>query len=330
MIRVRDRGVLIMLPILPAFAVLLALAYWGRYAEQVPAPILAFAGIAVLLAGAVSWANVRYVSATLRRIAQTAAETMTTEHGAVSAVGTAAGTRGRLPTDTLMQLEDIVSGLQTRAKERSAEVARVTSDAEHARVVQTQVMLSVARAARGSLDDVRMPLHILLDNHFGELNDNQEELLGNAKVAADRMEEELRALQGIADLAAGTRTFRADRVRPADLLRSIEPQLQATADRQQVSFRMTLAPDAPSCRCDGAEWRSALLVIIRAGLSHAVPGTASELELLRRDGRSVCVVRDGTVAGASVQELHASRVIVADGGQVARDEGELLITFPGA
>lgn len=34
------------------------------------------------------------------------------------------------------------------------------------------------------LDEVRLPLHILLSDHFGELNENQEEMLGAAYGAA--------------------------------------------------------------------------------------------------------------------------------------------------
>jgi signal transduction histidine kinase len=339
MIRIRDRSVLMLLPVIPSIVVLLALAYWGRYAEQVPTAFLLVVGCAVGLAAAVSWANVRFVTAAIRRIAQSAAEPMTTEHGVVASAETSvlepaiagaaiAAERNRRTGDALSQLEGFVSGLQLRARESTAETERVTLDAQRARIVQTQVMLSVARASRASLDDVRVPLHILLDNHFGELNDNQEELLGNAKIAADRMEEELRALQGIADLDAGTRTFRSDRVRPPDLMRSIEPQLQATADRQRITLRTMFAPDAPSCRCDSAEWRSALLIVIRAAIANSQKDAAIELELLRVDGRTCCVVRGAAGGRSTVQELYASRVIAADGGQVVWDGRELQITFP--
>lgn len=50
---------------------------------------------------------------------------------------------------------------------------------EHAALIARTAAELAAR-----LDDVRLPLHILLSDHFGELNENQEEMLGAAQAAA--------------------------------------------------------------------------------------------------------------------------------------------------
>ncbi len=46
-------------------------------------------------------------------------------------------------------------------------------------------ILSEAIAALSArIDEIRLPLHVLAENHFGELNDNQEEMIRAARAAA--------------------------------------------------------------------------------------------------------------------------------------------------
>jgi hypothetical protein len=47
---------------------------------------------------------------------------------------------------------------------------------------------------------VRLPLQILLESPFGELNENQEELLRDARAAADAIDAALRKLGHVADI----------------------------------------------------------------------------------------------------------------------------------
>ncbi len=53
------------------------------------------------------------------------------------------------------------------------------------------------------LDEVRLPLHILLSSPFGELNENQEEMIGAAQAAAEVADEALSFIGRIVDLDAG-------------------------------------------------------------------------------------------------------------------------------
>ena len=53
------------------------------------------------------------------------------------------------------------------------------------------------------LDEVRLPLHILLETRFGDLNENQEELLRDARTGADAMNAALRRLAQVVDADCG-------------------------------------------------------------------------------------------------------------------------------
>ena len=85
----------------------------------------------------------------------------------------------------------------------------------------------VADNAAKRLEEVRLPLHILLENRFGDLNENQEEMLGAARAAAEATDADVVALRTIAELDLGTRTLRRDRILPGDMIRALVPTLQA-------------------------------------------------------------------------------------------------------
>jgi hypothetical protein len=52
------------------------------------------------------------------------------------------------------------------------------------RLEHAALIARTAEELAARLDEVRLPLHILLSDHYGELNENQEEMLGAAQTAA--------------------------------------------------------------------------------------------------------------------------------------------------
>lgn len=68
------------------------------------------------------------------------------------------------------------------------------------------------------LDQVRLPLHILHSSPFGELNENQEEMIGAAQAAAEVADEALSFIGRIVDLDAGRGRVSPEPVRVRDLL----------------------------------------------------------------------------------------------------------------
>ena len=78
----------------------------------------------------------------------------------------------------------------------------------------------LARVSDGvpALDEVRLPLHILLENRFGDLNENQEEMLAAAQSAVDQAAAMLGCVRLIADLDRGALEPRRDLLRLDDLI----------------------------------------------------------------------------------------------------------------
>ncbi len=130
-----------------------------------------------------------------------------------------------------------------------SELERRTGSATEERLQEYAALLAeAASAVARHLDEVRLPIHILLENHFGQLNENQEEMLAAARAAAEAASVELGRLREIAELDRGVLNFRRDRVRVGDLLRALEPQLEADGERTGVRVSIDVAAGTPAGR----------------------------------------------------------------------------------
>jgi K+-sensing histidine kinase KdpD len=178
--------------------------------------------------------------------------------------------------------------------------------------------------AAAQLNEVRLPLHILLDNRFGELNENQEELLGAARAAADVADANLAILRQIAELELGTRVLRRDRIYPADMLHAILPVLQSVGEAHEVLLHADIAPLVPALHGDAAQLQRALLALLRECVAAAPPNTEAHLSLAVSDGVAR-VALDLPVAGTSIERELAQRVIAASGGETRSTSHSLTI-----
>jgi signal transduction histidine kinase len=187
-----------------------------------------------------------------------------------------------------------------------------------------QMLSVVAQSAERSLEEIRLPLHILLENHFGELNENQEELLGAARAAAEAADAEIVSLRQIAELDLGVVTMRRDRVLPADLVRAIVPTLKAIADARGVVLRVDMEPLVPAVMTDQAAMQEAMSVLLSAALNSMSPGEATLS--LAREGSVVRIVLSGaSLPATGVNIARARRVIAANGGAVSASAGRVVV-----
>ncbi len=132
-----------------------------------------------------------------------------------------------------------------RRRGMRSDLERRTGSATEERLQEYAALLAeAASAVARHLDEVRLPIHILLENHFGQLNENQEEMLAAARAAAEAASVELGRLREIAELDRGVLNFRRDRVRVGDLLRALEPQLEADGERTGVRVSIDVQPDS--------------------------------------------------------------------------------------
>jgi signal transduction histidine kinase len=323
--KVSHRLYLASLPAVLGVLTVAGLAYWGQYAHTIPELLLVIAAVASVGTLILAWTNVRYVAGRVERIAGT--EGMVSTSVSLMAVANAvAPTRVPGNADELDAIESTVTRLSS-AVER-AETNRVERERSFEQRAQdyAQMLSVVAQSAERSLEEIRLPLHILLENHFGELNENQEELLGAARAAAEAADAEIVSLRQIAELDLGVVTMRRDRVLPADLVRAIVPTLKAIADARGVVLRVDMEPLVPAVMTDQAAMQEAMSVLLSAALNSMSPGEATLS--LAREGSVVRIVLSGaSLPATGVNIARARRVIAANGGAVSASAGRVVVAL---
>ncbi len=202
-------------------------------------------------------------------------------------------------------------------------------DLASARMREYAALVSEASAdALRQLDEVRLPLHILLASRFGDLNENQEELLGAARAAAEQADQALRRLKQIADLDAGTLSLRQDRVQIGALLRSLEPGLIAAAERSNVRLAMDIPPGLPAICGDRARLSEAFESLLTGVIRGARAGDQIALHAARQGQTVIVDVRHGTLAPAGDTEATlVDRVVSACGGRLERQSDHTRVAF---
>lgn len=324
-----------------------ALAYWGEYSRQAPELLILIAMVAALVTLVVGWLNARFVAQRIERLAgvsapgerlgKAAAEHVSPEaggalRGVVNAV--APGHAARLP-DEIDAIQQTLDRLSRAAESNRADGERHMEERvrDHARL-----LAAVAENATRQLDDVRLPLHILLDNRFGELNENQEEMLGAARSAAEAIEADLASLRRIAELDLGERDMHTERMRPADLVEGIRPVLTAAAEARDATLQTEIAPLLPVVFADRVRLQEALAALLKLPLVDVGTGTILRLtvaaagpDAAHASNRAPFVeiaMRGGTDARQTIHSALASRVVAAHGGTVEKAPGLLRILLP--
>jgi signal transduction histidine kinase len=302
------------LMLVPSFVALLLMAgllYWGQYAHTAPGFVLTGGTIIVLTSAALSWWNARYVVRRMERLIS---------HRSHVAPG-----ESRDEIDEIEHVVDRLSSAVELAEHTRADRERVFE--QRAKDYAT-ILADVATSAAGSLEQVRLPLHILLENHFGDLNENQEEMLGAARSAAEAADADMINLREIAELDLGKVALRDDRIRPSDLIEAIRPMLLAAAGDKGVTLQIDVEPLLPAITGDRPRLQDALVALLRDPLLEAESGAHAGLEV-KRDAGDVCLVlHDIAEPRLSVRRAAATRLITAHGGSVEHSANQFLVRLP--
>ena len=178
------------------------------------------------------------------------------------------------------------------------------------------------------LAEVRLPLHILLETRFGDLNENQEELLRDARTGADAMADALRRLAQVADADRGAVAPQRELVQVNDVVRAILPLARAAADRQNARVDISLEPGLPRVMADRARLAEALTLL--AVEAAAVAGPDHPLTIATaRDGGGVSITL-APVNGAATEASAAPSAPPGDRTAPASDESPDGRRDPGA
>lgn len=309
-------------PALLAVALVLGLAYYGEIGRQAPAFVVTAA--ALLAAGSlvVTWSNTRYLAQRIRRLAGTAQPTPALRGARADAQH----------DDELGRIEAVVDRLGA-ALAASEEARRDAIAVGEARLrEQATVLGATVRDTLGRLDDVRLPLHILIDAPFGELNENQEELLVTARAAADAMDGALRRLMLVTDADRDALPVLLERASLNDVLRGVIPMLRAIAERRGARVEPDLDPTLPRVSADRTRLAEAIALLGTVAARSADADHALRISTTRLGGS--VAVRLAPVDESQLETpslVLATRLMAAQGGSVARvaDAFELRIPIGG-
>ena len=283
------------------------LAYWGQYARTAPQLVVWAAGAATVVSLIVAWWNTRYVAQRVERLASTKG--------------------GDEKVDELDVIEHRVELLGEAATTAKADAARAAEDAGRRTKEYAALLAETATSASKQLAEARLSLHVLQDNHFGELNDNQEEMIGAAREATEAAEVELNHLREIADIDRGALTLRRDLVKPGEIIKSLQPLLNAQATKQGVRILLELEPALPRVVGDRGRLQDALGLILKDAVRYALPGTSISVHAASEPSAVTIIVNHGSPHSYTGDVALADRLIRAQGGSASHRADSTSITL---
>lgn len=136
---------------------------------------------------------------------------------------------------------------------------------------------------REPLHALQLALHAVVSGYTGELNDQQMEMLADARQAAEQLEELMNDLLELAEIESGTRHISTERMRPIDVARAAIERFQPAAECKHIKLENAVWPDLPWVMAD----RHAIKRLFDNLLSNAI----------RHTGRDGTVKIDATERG---------------------------------
>jgi signal transduction histidine kinase len=304
-------GQRLFLAVIPAVVGVLAvagLAYWGDYAHQAPHIVVIIAAIAAVGSLVMAWYNTRYVT---QRIAQLAAK-----------VDSSAG------LDELDAIETVVDRHTTAL--RDAETRRLKAEtAADLRIKEHgELMSQVASTVSKGIDEIRLPLHILLENRFGDLNENQEEMLDAARTATELVNADADRLAEIGQLDRGALALRSDRIHIADVMHSLRPTVDSEGARVGVRVEIDVAPALPPVIGDRGRLQEALALVLQDSVRRTPSGGTARITIAAQGTGILITVLHGAPPASDVALALARRLLEAHGATVERATGRISILLP--
>jgi signal transduction histidine kinase len=299
------------LAVTPAVISVLAvagLAYWDRYAHAPPQIVMIIASIGAVGSLVMAWYNTRYVA---QRIAQLALKV---------------DPRGGL--DELDAIETVVDRHTSALLEAESRRAKAEQTADLRIREHGELLSQVASTMSKGLDEIRLPLHILLENRFGDLNENQEEMLETARTAAEHASAEVRRLAEIGELDRGALTLRSDRIHIADVMQSLRPTVDGEGARVGVRVEMEVAPALPPVSGDRGRLQEALALVLADSVRRTPTGGRVRISIEAKGAGLALVVEHGAPSNLDVASALAQRLLEAHGATVERSTGRITITLP--
>jgi signal transduction histidine kinase len=259
------------LPSVLAVGLLIGLFYYGQFGRAIPALILVLASALTIASIVMAWVNAMYFAERLARLARF----------------TARASDSGEPTDEFDRIEQAVGNLGSALTASEAERARLGAIAEARLHEQATMLAGAVSDSISQLDQVRLPLQILLESPFGELNDNQEELLRDARAASDAIDVALRRLAQVADIDRDAFPVQHELVQVNDVVRSVLPLARAAAERNGARTETALEPGLPRVVGDRTRLAEALSLLVTAAAAQSDQAKPLVVTTAREGSRAI-------------------------------------------
>ncbi len=179
------------------------------------------------------------------------------------------------------------------------------------------------------LREVSLPLHILLENRFGELNDNQLEMIEAARQGADEADQLLRLVRRVRSLEDVRGPESPADVRPLDLLRAPVALAAASGEARGITVDLDASPALPYVRGERAHLEEAMSLLLSLAVRTAGPGAAIAVSAQGEGDAVVVRVRPWPpTAESSLDLLLAARLLKVEKGALEAGNGEVLVRLP--
>lgn len=180
-----------------------------------------------------------------------------------------------------------------------------------------------------ALREVALPLHILLENRFGDLNENQVEMIAAAREGVETADRILRQARRVRALAGRPRVDRDETTRPIDLCRGALAIANAREAHRGVRVDADLSPALPRIRGDRAHLEEAITILLGEAAARTPDGGRVTLTAEEDTECAVQLVlrHPGPVLADSLERLLAIRLVEDAGGEVVWSAGETRVRW---
>lgn len=145
---------------------------------------------------------------------------------------------------------------------------------------------------REPLHALQLALHAVVAGYAGELNDQQMELLIDARRAAGLLEEIMDDLLELAEIESGKRRIALQRMRPIDLARAVIERFQSAAECKHIKLESHVWPDLPWVMADPQAIESAFDNLLSNAIRHTGRDGRIQIEASERGDRVYFSVSD--------------------------------------
>jgi signal transduction histidine kinase len=204
--------------------------------------------------------------------------------------------------------------------------------------LKTEFISVASGKLREPLHALQLALHAVLAGYTGELNDEQVDMLVDARQAAGKLEEIMNDLLELAEIESGTRRLFSQRMRPIDLARAAIERFQAAAESKHIQLENKVWPDLPWVMADPHAIKSVFDNLLSNAMRHTGRDGVIKIEARERANEVYFSVSDtgegipekylptlfsrfvqveGRAGGTGLGLALVKRYVEAQGGQIS-------------